>query len=571
MIASALHAELPFASAQDFLAGNYDNANIRAKCVVKDAFRDEINPRYAYFTLLWDGQSIYAAVPAHDMTDAALKSLVGAEVIVTGTPMPRLFGQREKLGRNLQIIGSAGIEVVRKSTDDPFAVPDVTSLDGLSPRELQYLGRHKFHGRVLAVWNRSNVLLSGIGKEGMEEFVTARMMGDSVPEYGEEVDASGFPDTDLHHYSLVRAVWRKTSEPRTEPPTAAKVDAKEMTVDDEGRTRYRYEMHGKPIAMRGTVRSAVDTEGRFLLECDGLIVPVDIGANPSAGEDIEEGCVVDASGTCVMDIENWQINSIFPQIRGFFIVARTPSDVFIVARPPWWTTTRLLTVIGTLLAALAVILVWNAALRRVAAQKGQALFQEQIGRVEADLRTQERTRLAVELHDSLAQSLSGVSMELEAGHIDIAARTLKSCRDDLRDCLWDLRSQALEEKDMTRAVLRTLQPHVKDSRVAVRFNVPREKLSDNTAHALLRAVRELVVNAIRHGNASSVKVAGSLEDGKLLCSVTDNGCGFDPDTAPGVLQGHFGLQGISERIDALGGTFTIESTPGRGTKATIRI
>ena len=156
-------------------------------------------------------------------------------------------------------------------------------------------------------------------------------------------------------------------------------------------------------------------------------------------------------------------------------------------------------------------------------------------------------------------------------HLCIAAKAHKSCRDELRNCLWDLRSQALEETDMTKAVLKTLQPVVNDSRLAVRFNVPRTRLSDNTAHALLRVVRELVVNAIRHGDAKSVKVAGTINNGKLLCSVTDNGCGFDPDAAPGVLQGHFGLQGIQERIDEIGGTFEITSTPGTGTKATISI
>jgi signal transduction histidine kinase len=107
--------------------------------------------------------------------------------------------------------------------------------------------------------------------------------------------------------------------------------------------------------------------------------------------------------------------------------------------------------------------------------------------------------------------------------------------------------------------------------VSVRFSVPRGKLSDKTVHALLRSIRELVVNALRHGGATDIKVAGALEGEHLICSVTDNGSGFDPASAPGVLQGHFGLQGIRERIDALGGEFTIESTPDKGTKARMKI
>ena len=170
-----------------------------------------------------------------------------------------------------------------------------------------------------------------------------------------------------------------------------------------------------------------------------------------------------------------------------------------------------------------------------------------------------------------ANDLRGNAPKPMLDHLGIAAKALKSCRDELRNCLWDLRSQALEEPNMTKAVLKTLQPIVNDSRLAVRFNVPRARLSDNTTHALLRVIRELVVNAIRHGNATTVKIAGTIDDDKLLCSVTDDGCGFDPETAPGVLQGHFGLQGIQERIDEIGGTFEIASAPEKGTKAKITI
>ena len=168
-----------------------------------------------------------------------------------------------------------------------------------------------------------------------------------------------------------------------------------------------------------------------------------------------------------------------------------------------------------------------------------------------------------------ACDLRGDAPQPMLDHLDIAAKALKSCRNELRNSLWDLRSQALDEKSMTTAVLRTLQPHVSDSKLDVRFNVPRARLSDNTAHALLRVIRELVVNATRHGGATVVKVAGAIDEGRLLCSVTDNGTDFDPDRAPGVLQGRFGLQGIRERIAGLGGRFEISSAPGAGAKATI--
>jgi signal transduction histidine kinase len=110
---------------------------------------------------------------------------------------------------------------------------------------------------------------------------------------------------------------------------------------------------------------------------------------------------------------------------------------------------------------------------------------------------------------------------------------------------------------------------VSDVELGIRFNVPRKALADDTAHVLMRIVRELATNAVRHGGATAVKIAGSLEDGLLRFSVRDNGCGFDPATCPGVSQGHFGLQGIRERVNQFNGEMEIESSPGKGARVSV--
>jgi signal transduction histidine kinase len=137
--------------------------------------------------------------------------------------------------------------------------------------------------------------------------------------------------------------------------------------------------------------------------------------------------------------------------------------------------------------------------------------------------------------------------------------------------MWDLRNQTLDDVTMDDAIRRTLAPHLSGASLAVRFAVDRELFSDTTALAILRIIRELVTNAVRHGKATSVKVAGCIENDRLMFSVTDNGCGFDPASAPGVEQGHFGLQGVAERTERLNGELTVNSAPGRGTKALVSI
>jgi signal transduction histidine kinase len=82
-------------------------------------------------------------------------------------------------------------------------------------------------------------------------------------------------------------------------------------------------------------------------------------------------------------------------------------------------------------------------------------------------------------------------------------------------------------------------------------------------------IRELTANAIAHGHAGRISVAGVLNGQVLDFSVKENGCGFCSANCPGPAEGHFGLAGVRERIERLGGTFTLESQPGEGSYARV--
>ena len=96
-------------------------------------------------------------------------------------------------------------------------------------------------------------------------------------------------------------------------------------------------------------------------------------------------------------------------------------------------------------------------------------------------------------------------------------------------------------------------------------------MSDSTAHSILCIVRELCVNAVRHGGARSIQVEGAAERGGISFTVSDDGRGFNPSECPGPAEGHFGLQGIRERVARLNGTLAIESVPGRGAKVSVHL
>ena len=156
-------------------------------------------------------------------------------------------------------------------------------------------------------------------------------------------------------------------------------------------------------------------------------------------------------------------------------------------------------------------------------------------------------------------------------YLENARRVLASCREELKNCLWDLRNNALESDNLEQAIRTTLEPHVIDTVVAVDLKVPRSRLSDSTLHNILSIVRELTVNAIRHGAANHVEIKGGLDGRTLQIEVSDDGCGFDPENCPGMAQGHFGLLGIGERLEKLGGQMSIKSAPGEGTTVFITI
>ena len=217
-------------------------------------------------------------------------------------------------------------------------------------------------------------------------------------------------------------------------------------------------------------------------------------------------------------------------------------------------------------------------------RRARTLYRERLAHVHTELKVQERTHLAVEIHDSLSQTLTGVALQIDAAikandmhreqataHLSAARQLLASCRHELRCCIWDLRNCTFAEANLTEAIRRMLAAHTENTKLSVRFNVPRLKLSESLMHTVLRIVYELVANAIRHGKASQVRIAGEYRNGIIRFSVSDNGCGFDPNDHPGPLQGHFGLQGIQERLKRLNGEISIQSAIGQHTKMTVAI
>jgi signal transduction histidine kinase len=102
---------------------------------------------------------------------------------------------------------------------------------------------------------------------------------------------------------------------------------------------------------------------------------------------------------------------------------------------------------------------------------------------------------------------------------------------------------------------------------------PPRPVSEPVARQLLFVVQEAVLNAVHHGQPRrvDVTVAFAADGSAVEIAVRDDGLGFVPGSQPGPESAHFGIQGMRERAEMLGGTLAIESAPGRGTTVTVRV
>lgn len=193
----------------------------------------------------------------------------------------------------------------------------------------------------------------------------------------------------------------------------------------------------------------------------------------------------------------------------------------------------------------------------------------------------ERTRLARELHDTLLQGFIGVTLQMrgaarrlagDAGAelhaiLDHADRTVA----DARGAVWDMRAPGLEHADLPTALGEAARALAAGSGVDVAVSRvgPARALPGPVETTLLRVGREAVANALQHARAGRVDVTLTYERDAVRLLVRDDGAGFAVEQATRGQGGHWGLLGMRERADRVGGTLRVESAPGAGTAVSL--
>jgi two-component sensor histidine kinase len=198
-----------------------------------------------------------------------------------------------------------------------------------------------------------------------------------------------------------------------------------------------------------------------------------------------------------------------------------------------------------------------------------------------NLRLVERARVAREMHDTVIQGCVGASTLLEAAagcgvpepatmaeFVNRARVQLRLTLDEARQALSDLRhdsfanglSGALEELSATVS-------HEVNLPIGVTVDGQPPRLPENISRNLLLVAREAIRNAIAHAEPTRIDVSLCVAGSHLRLEIRDDGCGFPADSAPFAATDHFGITGMRERVEQIGGRFDLRSSPGHGTSA----
>jgi len=494
--------------------------------------------------------------------------LVDARVRLRGVVFNVHNANRQFVRANLQLPSVAMIEILAPPPADPFALPLQHVGEVLRFSPTGFTGhRVRVRGFVTGHRDRDTLWLRE-GDRGMR--VASRQEGALSP--GDEVEVVGFPDHGGYTPSLSDAVFRKITAGAPPVPQFIRT-AEEISRQDSNLVQIEAAL----TEVRRTAEGSVLTLG-----WNGM----NVRARLLRGEDQDRalawqaGSQVRVAGICVLGQADFSPPSGLWVAGDMELWLRDAGDLAVVRPAPWLTTRRALILVISVAVLVLLALIIVAVLARWQIQQREKA--RQLAEVEFAAMLAERNRLAREIHDTLAQNLNAVSMQLELArnsarsgvvdammpHLGTAHQIVRTCLAEARESIWNMRSHVLEHHDLIGA-LRTVAEQLsagRNSRISARVEGRPRRLAPMVENNLLRIGQEAVANALKHARASQIEITIHFEEPEIRLVIEDDGAGFEPveAAAPGE---HFGLRGMRERVAQMSGRLTV----GRGGQGGTRV
>lgn len=275
---------------------------------------------------------------------------------------------------------------------------------------------------------------------------------------------------------------------------------------------------------------------------------------------VKLGSILRLRGVCVVD------TALTQTLTPFVLLLRSNEDLQIITGPPWWSTGHVIAIlIATLLLALVGVILYH----RMEHWRLRAIFEE-------------RSRLAHEMHDTLAQSFAGIGYQLQAirnqlpegmgtlhQQLELASDLVSHSHEEARRSIAALRSETLESEDLLPALERCARSMVGRGPVQVvsRMEGGQRTIPLRITDTLFRIGQEAIANAVRHAEPALITIRLAYSGDSVSLCVEDNGKGFALGSNPL----GFGIRGMRRRAQSISAVFQIKSTPGEGTQIRVDI
>jgi signal transduction histidine kinase len=505
-----------------------------------------------------------------DYTPGDLSRFIDARVRLRGN-VGTLFGPTEQLRGVSLFVGHTRDITVLEPAPDPFSLPTRTirslynySADGEANRRIRVRGVVTCYvpGHAVEVSDFTSTAKfrhvrhvlyvdDGSGGARIETEQPQRVRPGAI------VEVVGFPAVTPGKPIVTNAVFKIAGQAAAEPSPLHIGTTSVMTPENDAALVH---MEGNLLSLlrNPTDRILVLKVGETVFEAD---LPEDAGVDVL--ERIRPGSLVAVTGVYSY---RWGPP---PSFRLFL---RSPADIVLVSASPWWTFGHTMVMLVLLGLGAGGAGIWVRATADRKRQQFQAVLTE-------------RTRVGRELHDTLEQGLTGIALQLEAvsatlqaspeaaqQSLDVARQMLRYSIEETRRSVMDLRSQALESRDLVGALENLARQMTGGTPVLaeVRVEGTPQRLDAAHEHHLLRIGLEALTNALKHSGARHVDIVVRFEPDATTLSIIDDGCGLGhgAQDMPGM---HFGLQGIRERADKIGGVLHIDSARGSGTRLSVSV
>lgn len=502
-----------------------------------------------------------------------LHALVDSVVRARGVCFTRYFNQ-QFIEPWLLVADGADYVIAQPAPADAFALP-VQPIASLLTFRPEGIPRHrvKVRGSVLSAQPGQPLFLRDDTRA-----LTIRTAESFSGMPGDTVEAIGFPALEGFLPVLEDAACRKVGH-------GAVPEARELEIADSLTESFA----GDLVRCTATLLSQAHEPAtvRLMLSAQGRVFPATLARSEAtdALQSLETGSTLALTGIWQVGLpRNWASATVLEfNPESLRLLVRTPADVSLLQPPPFWErrgTRRAAYLLGGVLVAGLVVFIMRARRRLRDEEAGRAAAQAQFHAV-----LKERSRVARELHDTLAQGLAAISLQLESakdkvlrapelaiGHIDLSRALVRDSLSEARKSITEMRSQILEENDLPGAFARIGQQLTLGMPTTFSQEVtgtPR-RLPTEVENNLLRIGQEALTNAIRHARARAVNLHLHYSPDAVRLRVRDDGAGFIENPA-GVSDSHFGLVGMRERVLLIGGNFSLRSAPGAGTEIEVSV